>query len=169
LETLTAPHPFKKVIVYEPGVSINWNWDWIADYEKALEHQKYRQAFTVFVQGMGHSPLNKAPKWLASFILRIAIRGKDWELKKKLLVSNLREHLEVRRLEDSYRKYSGISVPVLLAGGQASPDFIHRMLDVLAGAIPGSQVILLPKLQHLAPQNGDAPKLVADKIRHFLN
>lgn len=168
LETLTAPHPFKKVIVYEPGVSIHWNWHWIADYEKALVQQKYRLAFTTFVQGMGHSPLNKAPRWLASFILRIAIRGKDWELKKKLLVSNLREHLEVKRLEGSYRKYSGISVPVLLAGGQASPDFIHRMLDTLAGEIPASRVVLLPKLTHLAPQNSDAPELVADEIRRFL-
>lgn len=169
LETVTKSHPFKKVIVYEPGVSINGNWDWITAYEKAMKHQKYRQAFTAFVQGMGHTPLSKVPRWLASFILRIAIRGKEWELKKNLLVSNLREHREVKRLEDSYRKYSGISVPVLFAGGQASPDFIHRMLGILTDVIPEAQVILMPGQQHLAPQNGEAPILVSNEIRCFLN
>ncbi|SHN44026.1 alpha/beta fold hydrolase [Chitinophaga sp. CF418] len=167
LETAILFNPFKKIIVYEPGVSINGNWDWLTVYQSAITGKKYRTAFTAFVQGMGHSPLSKAPRWLATFILRIAIRGKDWQLKKKLLVSNLREHQEVKKLEGSYKKYSTISIPVLLAGGQASPDFIADMLSTLTQTIPQSQVLILPGLHHLSPQNNGAPALIADHISDF--
>ena len=167
LETVMSFNPFKKVIVYEPGVSINGKWDWLTVYQSALAHKKYRKAFTAFVQGMGHSPLSKAPAWLAGLILRLVIRGEDWQLKRSLLVSNLREHLEVKRLEGSYKKYATLSVPVLLAGGQASPDFITYMLNVLHQVIPQSKVLLLPGLHHLSPQNNEAPGILADHIDTF--
>lgn len=169
LETAVLFNPFERIIVYEPGVSIHGNWDWLTVYQSAMARKKYHLAFTVFVQGMGHSPLSKAPRWLATLILRLAIRGKEWQLKKKLLVSNLREHQEVKRLEGSYRKYATLSSPVLLAGGQASPPFIHDMLSILAGVIPASQVMMLPGLHHLSPQNGGVPALLAGHIVEFFD
>jgi pimeloyl-ACP methyl ester carboxylesterase len=168
LETATLFNPFRKIIVYEPGVSIHGNWEWLDVYQSALARKKYRAAFTAFVQGMGHSPLSKAPGWLAGLILRIAIKGKDWQLKKKLLISNLREHQEVKRLEGSYKRYIAVSGPVLLAGGQASPGFIADMLNALTQIIPQSQVIIIRGLHHLSPQNNEAPALLAEHIGNFL-
>lgn len=169
LETAVLFNPFKKIIVYEPGVSMHGNWDWLTVYQSAIVHKQYHLAFTVFVQGMGHSPLSRAPRWLAALILKLAIRGKEWQLKKKLLVSNLREHQEVKRLEGSYRKYAAVSGSVLLAGGQASPPFVHDILNILAGVIPQSQVMILPGLHHLSPQNGGAPVLLAGYIVEFFD
>jgi pimeloyl-ACP methyl ester carboxylesterase len=169
LETAVLSHTFKKIIVYEPGVSINWNWDWLTTYQAAITRRKYRKAFTAFVQGMGHSPLSKAPGWLAALILRIAIKGKDWQLKKRLLVSNLREHQEVKRLEGGYKKYTAVSAPVLLIAGKESPGSIPDMLNILAKEISQSQVLYLPGLAHLSPQNNGAPEILADHIIGFLS
>jgi pimeloyl-ACP methyl ester carboxylesterase len=169
LEAAVLSNPFKRIIVYEPGVAINWKWDWLTAYQAAITRRRYRKAFTAFVRGMGHSPLSKAPRWLAALVLRIAINGKDWKLKKNLLVSNLREHLEVKRLEGSYKKYAVISVPVLLAAGEKSPDFVTDMLTVLAREIPHSQVLNLPGLGHLSPQNNGAPEIISNHIIDFLS
>ncbi|MBO9732102.1 MAG: alpha/beta hydrolase [Chitinophaga sp.] len=167
LEAAVNGHPFKKISVYEPGVSLHGNWKWLNSYETAMAHQQYRKAFTVFVQGMGHSPLSNAPSWLAGFVLRLAIKGKKWELKKRLLASNFREHLEVKRLEGSYRKYESLSVPVLLMGGKASPGFISDTLNVLKQTIPRAEVLLLPALHHLSPTNNEAPAIVAENLLTF--
>jgi pimeloyl-ACP methyl ester carboxylesterase len=167
LETARKRHPFQKIALYEPGVSINTDWTWITEYSSKLENEKYRGAFTSFVRGMGHTPLSKMPKWLAYCILRLAIRGDDWKLKQSLLTSNLREHREVMRLEGTYRQYSHITVPVLLAYGQSSPSFMHQMMKILSGSIQGSQVQVLPKQTHLAPENGNAPSVVADCLIAF--
>lgn len=167
LEAVANDNPFKKVSVYEPGVSLGGNWEWLNSYETAMAHQQFRKAFTAFVQGMGHSPLTKAPSWLANLVLRLAIKGEEWQLKKSLLASNFREHLEVKRLEGSYRKYAMLSIPVLLMGGKASPDFIPGMLSTLKQTIPQAKVLLLSKLHHLSPTNHEGPAMVAESLITF--
>ncbi|WP_343670881.1 alpha/beta hydrolase [Chitinophaga sp.] len=169
LEAVVHNNPFKKIVVYEPGVSIAGNWHWLGIYDAAMARNQYRKAFTAFVQGMGHSPLSKAPAWLANLILRIAIKGEDWQLKKSVLGTNLREHLEVKRLEGSYRKYASLSTPVLLAGGTASPDFITHMLHELKQTIPLAVVALLPGLHHLSPTNHEDPAKVAAQVSSYLS
>ena len=168
LETAVLSNPFERIVVYEPGVSIKGEWGWLSPYKAAITRRKYRKAFTVFVQGMGHSPLSRAPRWLAALILRIAIKGDDWQSKKTLLLSNLREHLEVKRLEGSYEKYAVISVPVLLAAGKESPGFIPDMINTLSKEISKSEVLFLPGLKHLSPQNNGAPEVLAKHVIEFL-
>ncbi|WP_379153878.1 alpha/beta fold hydrolase [Paenibacillus sp. sgz5001063] len=162
----------KKIAVYEPGVSIESNpkeWDWIEEYEAALMAKDSRGAFTSFVQGAGHTPLKNLPKWYANFILRLVIRGEKWEKIRRLLPACLNEHKEVRRLEATYSKYESIDAKVLLMAGGKSPQAVHHMIHVLEQTIPQVQSRVFPKLDHLSPENGEAPQEIAQLLKEFFS
>lgn len=164
---------FTKIALYEPGVSISslpTDWDWILQYEKAMNQKDFREAFVYFVRGAGHSPLTRMPKWYAKLILRIVIRGNSWLKIKELLPTNLYEHKEVQRLESTYHNYKIINANVLLISGEKSPETVHHMLQVLNQTIPQTQILTLPKLDHLAPCNEHSPIEVAKHVKwYFLN
>ena len=122
LVTLEAAriNTFKKIAVYEPGVSIKsipTNWDWLPEYENDMNKKDFRGAFASFVRGAGHTPLKKLPKWYAKFILRLVIRGNYWNQIEKLLPENLIEHKEVKRLTSTFSNNQMIDADVLLISG----------------------------------------------------
>ncbi|MCM2535266.1 alpha/beta hydrolase [Neobacillus pocheonensis] len=173
LETARMFQSFTKIALYEPGVSINslpTDWDWVSQYEEAMDRKDFRGAFTRFVRGAGHSPLTRMPNWYAKFILRMVIRGNSWLKIKELLPTNLNEHKEVQRLESTYNNYQIINANVLLISGEKSPETVHQMIEVLNQTIPETQTLILPKLHHLAPCNEHSPIEVAKHVkRYFLS
>ncbi|TWF33964.1 pimeloyl-ACP methyl ester carboxylesterase [Chitinophaga polysaccharea] len=172
LETATRHPSFKGIVLYEPGVDLQNNpatWEWITTYEQALKNGQPRQAFTSFVQGAGHTPLSKMPRWLAGFILRMMIRGTHWQETVALLDTNLCEHKETQKLSGSYHHYQGIKSSVLLMSGGKSPEFVHTTNQVLANTIPGAQLRSLAGLSHLSPENNEAPEAIAKEIIRFLS
>jgi pimeloyl-ACP methyl ester carboxylesterase len=172
LETATWYTSFKGIVLYEPGVELEENpatLQWIPAYEEALKKGQPRQAFTRFVQGAGHTPLSKMPRWLAGFILRMMIRGGHWEETAALLETNLKEHKETKKLSGAYRHYQNITGKLLLISGDKSPEFVHRTIQVLTDTIPGAQCRTLPGLSHLSPENEEAPEGIAKEILQFLS
>ncbi|MHA6534297.1 alpha/beta fold hydrolase [Paenibacillus sp. BAC0078] len=170
LEFASTNSSFKKVAVYEPGVSIESKpkeWEWIHEYEEALKAKDSRGAFTSFVRGAGHTPLKNFPNWYAKFILRLVIRGQKWERIERLLPACLNEHKEVRRLESTYSKYESIDAKVLLMEGGKSPQAVHQMIRVLEQTILHVQSRVFPKLDHLAPENRHAPQEIAQLLKEF--
>ena len=169
LETATRYPGFKGMVVYEPGVSVrDTPWEWIHPYEQALKIGKPRHAFASFVQGAGHTPLSKTPKWFARFILRMMIRGAHWQEIDALLVTNLNEHKEAKKLSDTYSRYKAINSKVLLIAGEKSPAFVHSTNQVVAATIANAQYQTLPGLSHLSPENKEAPETIAAEIIRFL-
>lgn len=171
LETATRYPGFKGIVLYEPGVSVQDNpatWEWINTYEQALKKGKPRQAFTSFVQGAGHTPLSKMPKWFAGFILRMMIRGDHWQEIDEMLVTNLNEHKEIKKLSGTYSHYKEINSNILLMAGEKSPEFVHTTNQLLANTIANTQCQTLPGLSHLSPENKEAPETVANEIIRFL-
>ncbi|MFF2448273.1 alpha/beta fold hydrolase [Neobacillus sp. NPDC058068] len=173
LETARTFQSFTKIALYEPGVSIDsipTDWDWILKYEKAMNQKDFREAFTSFVKGAGHSPLTRMPNWYAKLILRMVIRGDHWIKTKELLPANLCEHREVKRLEGTYNNYQIINANILLVSGEKSPETVHQMIRILGRTIPKTQTLILPKLHHLSPCNEHNPIEVARHIkRYFLS
>lgn len=169
LETART-HTFKKMAVYEPGVSIKsvpTDWDWLPEYENDMNKKDFRGAFASFVRGSGHTPLKRLPKWYAKFILRLVIRGNHWNQIEKLLPENLIEHREVKRLASSFSNYQMIDANVLLISGGKSPDSVHQMIRVLDETISLTQTLILPNLDHLAPDNKYAPVEVAQHVKQY--
>lgn len=173
LETAHIFQPFTKIALYEPGVSIgslSTDWDWISQYEEAMNKNDFREAFASFVRGSGHSPLTRMPKWYAKLILRVVIRGNSWFKIKELMPANLYEHKEVQRLESTYHNYKKINANVLLISGEKSPETVHQTIQVLDKTIPQTQTLTIPKLDHLAPCNEHSPVEVAMHVkRYFLS
>ncbi|MEH7108328.1 alpha/beta fold hydrolase [Bacillus sp. JJ1764] len=170
LETARAFQSFTKIALYEPGVSIDSlpsDWDWILKYEKAMNQKDFREAFTSFVRGAGHSPLTKMPNWYAKLILRMVIRGDHWLKIKELLPSNLCEHREVKRLEGTYNNYQIINANILLVSGGKSPEPVHQMIQTLSRTIKETQTLTLPKFHHLSPCNEHNPIEVARHLKKY--
>ncbi|KAB2336588.1 alpha/beta hydrolase [Cytobacillus depressus] len=170
LETARTFQSFTKIALYEPGVSkssLSTDWDWILQYEKAMNQKDFREAFTSFVRGAGHSPLTRMPNWYAKLILRMVIRGDHWIKIKELLPSNLCEHREVKRLEGTYTNYQIINANLLLVSGEKSPETVHHMIRILSRTIPKTQTLILPKLHHLSPCNEHNPIEVARHIKQY--
>lgn len=170
IETAYSFHSFSKMALYEPGVSIHAlqsDWDWMIEYEDAMNHNDSRRAFASFVQGAGHTPLTRMPKWYAKFILRMMVRGNQWNKIEKLLHENLNEHKEVMRLDSTFENYKQIDADILLMSGENSPESVHEMIQVLDDNISKVQTIVLPKLDHLSPQNENTSVEVAKRVKEY--
>ncbi|WP_442602150.1 alpha/beta fold hydrolase [Paenibacillus sp. KN14-4R] len=170
LETAWANQNFAKIALYEPGVVIHSepaHWKWISEYEEDMSKKNFRGAFTTFVQGASQTFLSRVPKWFADFNLRIGIRGEHWNRIEQLLPENLNEHKEVQRLATTYRKYEVIQADVLLISGNKSPEPTHQMIHELNQTIKQSQMLSIPKLHHLSPENGYSPIQVAQPVKSF--
>lgn len=171
LETARLFNLFSSITLYEPGVVLQSqpeDWNWLSDYEKAIQKIDNRSAFAHFVQGAGHSPLSKLPLWYAKLMLRIFIRGEHWSGLEALLQQNLLEHKEVRRLAGTYHQYQALQAKVLLAYGGKSPQAVKDMIHTLNSTIAKSEVLEIPRLEHLSPENRYEPVKVAALIKPFL-
>src|SRR5262249_41377232 len=104
--------------------------------------------------------------WYLKFVLRIVIRGEEWHKIAALLPSNLLEHQEVARLDNTYPKYCEVSADVLLMAGGKSPAFREETLRTLSDVLCNSQIKILPGRDHFAPTQG-APSEVAQAVRKY--
>jgi pimeloyl-ACP methyl ester carboxylesterase len=57
-------------------------------------------------------------------------------------------------------------VPALLLLGGDSPPFARQAVEMVHGALPNSQIVVLPGQQHIAMDTD--PKLFACEVRRFL-
>ncbi len=171
MEASLANLTFVKIALYEPGVvihSVPVDWNWITEYEEDINRKDFRGAFTTFVQGASQTFLSRVPKWFAKLNLRIGIRGEHWNRILHLLPENLNEHREVQRLASTYRKYAAVQADVLLMSGYKSSESVHQMIRELNQTIKGSQMLTIPRLHHLSPENGYSPIQVAQPVKEFL-
>jgi pimeloyl-ACP methyl ester carboxylesterase len=95
------------------------------------------------------------PLWCVRIVLRLAIRGPKWARMDRLLEANLVEHrLQAALDAPSPERFSAIVAPTVLLGGAKSPEAIGGcLLSELGEVIPGSTVVVLPGLGHLAPED----------------
>jgi pimeloyl-ACP methyl ester carboxylesterase len=73
-------------------------------------------------------------------------------------------------LDRTYRfqaeRFARLQVPVLLLTGSESPPFYREGTALVASALPGSRIVVLPGHQHIAHLS--EPELVAREVLHFL-
>lgn len=167
LEAARDNHAFKKIAVYEPGVSIDGsiNLKWAPRCEREIRAGRNLDAFTTFVQGTVPQ-MEKMPHWIAKRILALAVKKPELEEKYPLLHGMIVEHQEEVRLDNTYEHYAEITTPTLLmCGGAESSGALKSTAQKIAAVIPNSTSVSLSKLNHLAPE--DKPDEVARELVAF--
>jgi len=161
LEAARRAPAFHQVVVYEPGVPIagTMRLGWLGPYEERLAKGDRRGAFACMVKGAGFAPraLSAMPLWYVRAVLRLAVRGDHWRAMEPLLEANVTEHRIAAALASpTAERYRSVNAAVLLLGGGRSPHFIRDLLTQLNSTLTGSEMALLPGLDHLAPEHQPA-------------
>jgi pimeloyl-ACP methyl ester carboxylesterase len=170
LETARHNSSIRKVAVYEPGVSIDGsiNMSWLPAYERYLTQGRQLDAFTCFSLGLGPDAIRNASHWLTRLMLPLFVKKAKLQKMLTLLAENGREHREVGRYDNSYRRYGEITASVLhMTGGKTGSRWVEIQAEHLGAVIPGFQTHQFPALDHFGiDQKG--PQEVAAYVATFL-
>lgn len=157
----------KKLVVYEPGVSVNnsISMEWAEEAQTYLENGKPLDAFVSFVRSMNPDSA-KAPRWVVKTMLPIFIRKDERRQKYALLATTIREHAEEARLDSTHFNYRSITADTLmLRGGKMSVT--HAAFDAIIEAVPNIQSKTFEKMDHFGPER--QPRIVAAAIKTFVS
>jgi pimeloyl-ACP methyl ester carboxylesterase len=171
LEAAGKNKAFKKVAVYEPGVSIDGsiNVSWMPEYQKLLTQKKYLDAFAVFSITAGPENAQKTPLWLMKILLPFFIKKEEREQKYGLLPANLSEHRQVAAKDNSYKYYREISAGVLLmTGGKSGLKWVDKAIKTLSQVLVNSKTIKFTRLNHFGPDE-TGPEEVAREIKEYFS
>ena len=168
LEAARVNAALEKIAVYEPGVSINGSipMNWMQGYKQKLARKQNYDAFVEYSLGTGPDRARNCPKWLMKLLLPLFLNRSERQRMLSLLGENLREHLEIARLDSSYRHYREVSADVLLLhGGKTGISWVRLAIEQLKTVLPCSQAHLFPRLNHFgidkqAPE--DVARIVSD-------
>ena len=168
LEAARRNISFDKMVLYEPGVSINNSiaMDWVPAFEKAMNKNDYLGAFVYFSRPHVKA-LQLMPFWLAKMMMRKAMKPEFLDKVQNLLPTIVREHREEQILDSTYDNYSVIRSKVLLLSGEKSEKWAHQAVETVEKTITGAKLIMLPDLDHLAPDNNYSPQRVAQNVKEF--
>jgi pimeloyl-ACP methyl ester carboxylesterase len=172
LETARCSNAFRRIAVYEPGVSVAGSMPviWLGQYRRRLAAGDTRGAFAVMARGAGYAPalLARMPLSLVRALM-YCLPGSQWQHLQPLLQAALAENEQIAELDAPTADwFASVTSRVLLLGGTRSPAAITtRALQALHDAIPGSELQLLNGLRHTAPEE-KAPTAVAEAAGRFL-
>lgn len=168
LEAARRDKAFKKVAVYEPGVSIDGSIDtsWADACRSQLARGRHLDAFITFVRGINPQTTGHAPRLLLRLILPLAIPKREREQKYRLLPEAIREHAEAARLDNTYRSYRDVTAEILLmAGKDASTTGAGGAGLSLLGVLSAATFTPFPALDHFGPEK--KPEPVAKVLSEF--
>jgi len=169
LETARYNHAFKKVAVYEPGVSVDGaiSMVWVDKYQKYLTDSKYLDALCVFSIETAPGNAKATPLWLMRVLLPLIIKKNELQKMYKLLAANLNEHIEVANKNNTYENYRSILADVLLMfGGKSNLKWVKTAVAALSNTVPSIELREFPKLDHFGPDK-TGPTDVAGAIEGF--
>ncbi len=172
LQCASRSDAFQQVAVYEPAVSVNGSipTGWTDRYQQLLAEGDRRGAFAYFVQQSGQAPgpVARLPLWYLRTIMRLVVRGEKWARMDALLEASAVEHVQVAAADNRPEVYERIHAQVFLLGGSRSPAFMTTQpFEMLRTAIPSCESVILPGLDHLAPDD-KTPGVVAERVMAFL-
>ncbi len=114
-----------------------------------------------------NAKMNKVPLFVISLMMRLAHRSDGGRELAKLVYTFPLDFSLVKGQESMYEKYLNIQAGTLLLGGDLSPEYLIDALHILAKTIPKAKIIVMPGLDHTAP-NGDQSGLIVSQLKQFL-
>ncbi|HWD61393.1 MAG TPA: alpha/beta hydrolase [Humibacter sp.] len=156
-----------RLVVYEPGVSINASFDlsFRGQFRRLLQQRKHVRAMALFLRATGLIPLRFAP-YPVCWALAVLMVGHRGEM-RDLMPTTPAELDEVARADSDGSGYATITANTLLASGTRSPDYLTRILDSLSGILPHATRLVVNGADHNAPDES-APERIAEELRRFL-
>ncbi|MFO0596258.1 MAG: alpha/beta hydrolase [Myxococcaceae bacterium] len=145
--------PFDSVAVYEPPIGLERFTDlgWWPQFEAALAKGNEARAFALFASRMRFGP----PAWLPVAVLEVGVRFLMRSEQGRELAALMHavpgDMALAREVGADFERYRAVTVPVLLLGGGASPDYLPRSLDEVAARLPRVVRQVMPGQGHNAP------------------
>jgi pimeloyl-ACP methyl ester carboxylesterase len=170
LEVARNNKAFRKIAVYEPGVSIDGSMPtaWMPGYEKKLAEKRNLDALVEFTLADAPRGIQKTPRWLMKLILLVLVScSRQYRQMLDLLNQNLREWREIARLDSSCEHYREIAGGVLLMyGGKSDSAAVTLAMERLAAILPHSETKEFPRLDHFGIER-TAPREVAKAVSDY--
>ena len=170
LEVARNNKAFKRIAVYEPGVSIDGSMPtaWMPGYEKMLAEKRNLDALVEFTLADAPRGIQKTPRWLMKLILLVLIScSRQYRQMLDLLNQHLRECREIARLDSSCEHYREIAGGVLLMyGGKSDSKAVTLAVERLAAILPRSETREFPRLDHFGIER-TAPREVAKAVTDY--
>jgi pimeloyl-ACP methyl ester carboxylesterase len=171
LEAARTSRVFRRLAVYEPGVSVAGSIDleWTLAYERRLAQAKPLDAFAIFSVGAGPRRARSLPVWLMKLLAPVFIGAADRRRMFDLLPANLLEHQVIARLDSSYPGYRNVQAEVLVMhGGRSDLEWVVAATKALSSVLPSVVVRGFPKLDHFGPAK-TGPREVASAVGAFFS
>jgi pimeloyl-ACP methyl ester carboxylesterase len=156
------------VAVYEPGVSVDRSVpvDWIPRAQQQLDRGDAMGAFVTFARGVNPSQTGRVPAAALRLILKSVMPAAELEQKLALMPQAVCEHSEVGKLDSALDHYRGTRARVLIMQGDVKKSRRKTSpMRLLAEAIPQSDLVEFPGLNHFAPE--EHPDVLAARISMF--
>ncbi|GAB3209448.1 alpha/beta hydrolase [Marinactinospora endophytica] len=174
---LTCPEEHR-IALYEPPLPVGDHSPvaWLARYEREMAQGRPGAALVTVAKGTNDDAwmIRMLPRAvlvpLMSLGMRAQARRPDGEVPLIDLIPTMRQ--EARLVLDATDLISAattVRAEVLLLGGGRSARPFKDALGALHAAIPSAQRVELPRLGHLAADNGGRPELVAQRLRCFFH
>jgi hypothetical protein len=112
------------------------------------------------------TPLGQASMLVFRALAYLLLHGSDGAETLAMMATSPAEFREVVRLDSDGSRYAGIRSPTLLLGGGRTAAYLTSVLPELARIIPAARCVILPGLDHNAPDL-NAPAAIAEQIRAF--
>jgi pimeloyl-ACP methyl ester carboxylesterase len=165
---LARIRPLSALVAYEPAMSLNGGLDqgFIPAFNRAVARGRYATAMSRLMVGLDLVPAH-VPAGAFVPLGWLMMRGREGAALRETLRTVPAEISASRRLDSDGRRYAAITAPTLLLGGGRSPEWLRTALSELHRIIPNSSLVVRPRLDHNAPDQG-APEVIAGLVRAFL-
>lgn len=172
---LTCP-PEYKIALYEPPLPVNDHSPvaWLPRYQREMAEGRPAAALVTVAKGTNDdSPMiTMLPRAILVPLMNLGIRAQarqaDSDIPLKDLIPTM--HQEARLVLDATNLISAataVRAEILLLGGSRSAPPLKDALNALHTNIPHARRVELPRLGHLAADNGGHPDRVAHALANF--
>ena len=158
----------RRLAVHDPGVSLDGSLDttFLPAFERRLARGRSAAAMATFLTGLGFAPVSMVPLPLHTAFAWFLLRTPDGREEPELVPTVAAER-RVAGPDPDGSRYAAITSPTLIIAGGRGPEPVRQAQPRLAELIPHARYVLVPELDHNAPNRG-TPALVADLVRAFL-
>lgn len=158
----------KKLIAYEPGVSINGSFDvsWLPQFEQAFRAGKQAKAMAIFLKKAQISEVDILPFPFLYCLAGMLLSRKSGKEMRALMPTTPPEIREVQRADSDGRQYANITADTLLLGGERGSKPLLAAMSMLQDIIPQVHCQVFEGLNHNAPDLGPFDQVV-EAIKNF--